>query len=364
MCGIKRIMLIFLLLLSIIIVGCVRDKELGEHEKERNAIKQKEIKYSENLIKSYMESFMQGNNNPEKYIEKSESKKMLSTKSELKPISYKIQNVSKVGSNINVDVDVVLCKVENPYFSLEKLTYIIREKENINEMKISDVVEVSTLEFSKEIENGEIIFKKRQGKVMEKTPILKAIDIPQYFLVKTSYEADKKVKVDNKNFGALGAAADGSQIIITSLENGNTTLMMVEKALEVFNNNTLIAEKSGGAGSINNVEQDSRAKPKVECIDFFENTAIEYIVFAPDGESVFVKSNSKGKGGISIYSPYSKNILSPKIMKKFNSSEYNVINGYFNNDDAIVLQVKNLKDNKIESYILYPKTDNFVKQDQ
>ncbi len=355
----KKILIVFLIVFaSISLISC--NKSIPEGTKEKQEKKAEDYKNTENLMKTYLELTMQGRDEEaEKLVKKEEGKKFIKTNNNLKLIGYKMTSVSRVVDNMLVNVAFTLVEPGKPYYSIDNVRYTVGMVEN--ELKIKKIENKDSTIFFKGMSKGEEVFLLNTGDVTNEKAILKVGAIPSYVNVKNNSLNEEKAFVNTKNFGPVAISKDGSQLLLTTEHNGNTLLFRSEMILTTFKDEIKTSQGTPSESIQKSVEGKAT---EVEGVDYLENTLVEFIGVSPSGNTTYVQTNSNGKIGFYIYSINSKNILAPKIWEKFNSSEYNVINAYFNNDDSMILQVKNIKDNKTENYVLDILGDKFVKQEE
>ena len=356
----KKVLIVFFIVIaSISLVSC--NKSIPEETKKKQEEKAEDYKKAENLVKTYLELTMQGRvDEAEKLVKKQEGQKFIKTNENLKLIGYKITNVNRVGDDISILATFTLGEKGKPYYSIDTIEYTVGMKEE--DLKINKIESKDSIICFKGMVKGEEVFLINAGKATNEDPILKVAEVPSYINIKNNSLKEEKVFVNTKNFGAMAIAKDGSQLVLSTEQNGDTLLFTAEMILTTFKDETYTAQESPAAGNIEKSVEGTATE--IEGVDYFKNTLIEFIAYSPSGDITYVQTNSNGKVGFSIYSSNSKNVLSPKIMKKFNSSEYNVINAYFNNDNALILQVENIKENKVENYVLDILRDKFVKQEE
>lgn len=358
----KKFLWVFIIIvLSVSLVSCTKDSDIDKEDLVKSETRKKELKYSENLIKEYLELNMQGKSDEAKKMINigDKVKKTLNFNNNIKFLGYKVVGVEKIGTNIEAKVDIIYSEKGKPYYSINNLNYIL--KKDKDKVLITNVDEKKSLVFFQEVVEGIPIFMVGEGKTSKSDVIFNSKELPSYVSVKTNYLEEKKVKVDSNSFGPAAISGDGRQMVISTVQNGNTLLLVIEKALQAFNDEKLIAGDGTGNPESN---QETKDKVEVDGVDYFEKSSVEFVAFSPSGDVIYAQVKSGDKVGLSLYSSSSKEIISKNIMEKFNSPEYTITNAYFNNENSLILQVENTKEKKLESYVLDVLNDKITKQDQ
>lgn len=220
----KFIIAFMVIVLSFSMVSCTKDEGITKEDNLKKEERQKEVKNSEDLVKRYLELNMQGkfNESIKMVDEVSTTKKIFNFDNNIKLLGYKIQGVEKLGSSMEVTVDVITCEKESPYYSINNIKYTVNKKSENDKILITNADENTGLAFFKEMVEGEPVFMIREGKKTSSKPVFTVKDIPSYISIKTNYLQEEKVKVGGSDIGAVAISGNGNQMIISSFEKGNT----------------------------------------------------------------------------------------------------------------------------------------------
>ncbi|KMT22075.1 hypothetical protein [Clostridium cylindrosporum] len=365
----KKFISIFLILTLLILpAGCTSKKELSKVDKKRLEERKQDYKDAQNLIKLYMELVMQGKRDEaRKYIAPSSNKKDIKTEFPLKPLGYSINRIEKIGNKLIASVKLSQGVKGKAYYTIDIADYTIGKKSD-GDMVIENIQVKSNLVFFEAMVQGEKSLLLREDTHTEAIPVLKAFELPDYIANDIAFQPLKKVRINREKYGSAAISNDGKKMILCSVDGKNTIALAVERVVRAFNSKDKKVAEAAGTGGGGGTEKEEGAssgeaqRVDVVPLDYFEGATVEYVTFSPSGDCIYIQTRKGDKVGLSLYSTYSLKILSPKLMEKFNSPEYNIINAYFNNEDTLLVSAKNLKENKVENYILDIKNDVARKQ--
>lgn len=367
----KRFIASFLILVMVFVfIGCSGEKTLTENEKLKMQKKEQLLKEGRKILENNLELTMYGKEDEDENEIRSgkNNKKMMLEEKDIVHIGYYIQRVDTVGENLEARVAIATSQIGKPYFAIQSLKYIIGKKDS-DEIKIIDVSELEGLVFFEEEIDGKKSFMTREKKVTSKTPVFTEQDLPPYITIKTSYNPEKKVKIQGKSFGAVTISKSTNKMLIVVNENKNSILLAVDKTSSAFNSDSKIAQGNEDSQNYNLKEASPKAgeegqRVEIEALDFYENSTVDHVVFSPSGDTIYVQIRSGKKVYTTIYSNASNKPTAPRITQKFNSDKYSIIKGYFSDEDKLLLKVNDLKKNKEETYILDLKNDKIINKEQ
>lgn len=365
----RRFIASFLILvIAFIFIGCSGERTLTENEKLKIQKKDKLLKEGRKIIEKNLELTMQGKEDEDENVIKDgkNNKKYTAKEEDIVHVGYHIQRVECVGENLIAKVEVYTSQVGKPYFALQNLEYTIGRKGS-EDIKIIDISEQNSVIFFEEEIDGKKSFMFREKKVTSKVPVFSETELPPFVTIKTGYNPEKKVKIQGNSFGAVAISRNKNKMVVIVNENKNSILISVDKTSLAFNSDSKIAEGTGGAQNFHihqSNPKDGNKGVELEALDFFENSTVDHVVFAPSGDNIYVQIRSGNKVYLSIYSNTSNKPAAPRIMQKFNSDKYSIVKAYFSDNDKLILKVNDLKKNKEETYILDVKNDKIINKEQ
>lgn len=330
----------------------------NKDEKQILDARKKEIEEAEKLISEYLETITAGSaSSSDKYLTKEAlSKKNILNSDAPRIVGYKLNEIEHIGENMAADVNIYETSINKPYYGVLNMSYNIKKQGD--KYLIDSISEKSSLGFFLDLEAEDKGFYVREVKTTNKEPIIKLSDIPNFMLIDTSVQPQRKVSIDRNNLNHIAISSEGKHMLFTSANKGYNVLIIAERLFQASN------LTAGGDGSGDSMRKEKEASViEISAIDIYLDSTVEYVSLSPSGDSIITKVNSKDKNTFNIYSSYSKEPICKKIIEKFNSSEYNVVDGYYYDDDKLVLKVKNNQNNQEEAYEIDTKAEKIKKID-
>lgn len=346
--------------------SCKKYHDTSSVEKKMMKEKNEMIVKGEKLIKEYLELNMQGKiEEASKYFsDKHTEKRTIEGEEDVFPTGYYLERLEYIGDSLVAEVKLYLSELDKPYYIIQKLKYTI-SKEITNDMKIVSIEDNGSVEFFGLNEEDKYKFMFREGDVTNKEPIFKSDELPPLVSISSSSDPGMKVKITGKNFGSVAISEDRNEMVIVGKEENGSILLTIDKSKSAFKENMKLAEGNDGGGGLEDAKEsgdkEKEAETEVVALDYFENSDIEHVCFSPGGDVVFARIKTGDKIHIALYSVFSNGVSAPRVMKKFNSPDYKIIDSYFNDENILILNVLN-SDSKNETYRVNVKEDEIIKE--
>jgi hypothetical protein len=340
-------------------VGCP-----GGEEQKSNDNKTEVKKIDEDAAKEFMDNYMRymlsGNNVGLKSFYSDEIKEKTSSvplTTNPSPVGFKLEEGETKGENIEFTAHVYSASTETPYYADDTNKYTI--KINEGKMLIDKIEKKKSIEmFSK----GNTIYKKEGDKV-EGEPVLVLDDMPLFAAPKGAGEV--KYNVPRTSFGPCAISPDNKSFIVSSSGDDNSFIASIKMkdSQEAINLQVVQGDKQkqggggqeGGAAQTEGQGQQKQSKTNITLkpIDFYINTKITGISFAPNGKMIVVEVVPPGGlTRVNLYKGGEWEPVKTDIDKHFMKDRFSIKKPYFVEDNKMVFIVEPIKNATSEEQTL------------